>query len=78
LEDGRTVRLAHKGDHAIYADGRTAQIVTGTGDANGNVALVGSLLGNGDQIINTPQGAIIFHMREGVPMDEDFLPAIAD
>ncbi|MVW89259.1 hypothetical protein EI969_25550 [Pseudomonas sp. PB101] len=78
LEDGRTVRLAHKGDHAIYADGSTAQIVTGSGDASGNVALVGSLLGNGDQIINTPQGACIFHVREGVPMDEDFLPAIAD
>lgn len=77
LENGRSVRIARKGDYVLYADGSTAQIVTGAGQANSDVALVGSLLSNGDEIINTPQSGSVFVMREGVPMAEDFLPSIA-
>jgi hypothetical protein len=78
LENGQLVRAARKGDYVMYADGSTAQIVTGAGQANSDVALVGSLLSNGDEIINTPQSACVFVAREGVPMAKDFLPSIAD
>jgi hypothetical protein len=60
----------------VYADGSTARIVTGAGEGNSHVALVGSVLSNGDEIINTPQGALLLIAREGVPMADDFLPAI--
>jgi hypothetical protein len=76
LADGRQARAACKGDQVVYADGSTARIVTGAGEGNSHVALVGSVLSNGDEIINTPQGALLLVAREGVPMAEDFLPAI--
>jgi len=77
LESGLSVRVALKGDYVRYADGSTAQIITGAGQANNDVALVGSVLSNGDEIINTPQDGYVFIAREGVSMVEDFLPAIA-
>ena len=72
------VRAAQKGDHVVYADGRTAQIVTGAGQDYDHVALVGSLLCNGDEIINTLQGGCLLVGREGVAMAEDFLPSIKE
>ena len=78
LENGRSVRGALKGDYVLYADGSTAQIITGAGQVNNDVALVGSVLSNGDEIINTPQDGFVFIAREGVSMVEDFLPSIAD
>ncbi|WP_223549391.1 hypothetical protein [Pseudomonas sp. A-B-19] len=78
LENGRSVRVARKGDYVLYADGSTAQIITGAGLDNNDVALVGSVLSNGDEIINTPQGGYVFIAREGVSMGEDFLPSVAD
>jgi len=75
LENGQTVRAARKGDHVMYADGSSAHIITGAGEANSNVALVGSLLSNGDEIINTPQSTCVLIAREGVPMAKDFLPS---
>lgn len=74
--DGRELRAAQKGDHVVYADGSTARIVTGAGESNSDVALVGSRLSNGDEIINTPQGSALFIARKGEPNAEDFLPAI--
>ncbi|CAI8951681.1 MULTISPECIES: hypothetical protein [Pseudomonas] len=76
LESGQKVRAAQKGDYVVYADGRTAQIVTGAGQGNSDVALVGSRLCNGDEIINTLQGGCLLVGREGVAMAEDFLPSI--
>lgn len=76
LDNGQQVRVAQKGDCAVYADGSTAQIVTGAGEGNGHWALVGSRLSNGDEIIDTPQGIGLFVVREGVPMPDDFLPLI--
>lgn len=73
--DGQPLRAARKGDHVVYADGSTAQIITAAGEANGHVALVGSCLSNGDEIINTCQDVMLLIAREGVPMAEDFLPA---
>ncbi|WP_277537756.1 hypothetical protein [Pseudomonas baetica] len=58
--------------------GRRAQIVTGAGQENSHVALVGSRLCNGDEIINTLQGGFLIVGREGVPMVEDFLPSIKE
>ncbi|MCL6704234.1 hypothetical protein [Pseudomonas sp. T1.Ur] len=75
LEDGR-LRVAQKGDQAVYPDGTTARIVTTAGAANSNIALVGSRLSNGDEIINTLQGRFLIIVREGVVMADDFLPAL--
>ena len=75
LENGEQVRLAHKGDCVLYSDGSTAQIITGAGRGNSHVALVGSRLCNGDDIINTPQPHGLFVARQGVPLADDFLPA---
>jgi hypothetical protein len=76
LSDGQQVCVAQKGDYAVYPDGKTAQIVTGAGHENSDTALVGSMLSNGDQIINTPQNLGMFVLREGVPKAEDFLPTV--
>ena len=76
LDNGQQVRVAQIGDIAVYADGSTAQIVTGAGQGNSHWALVGSQLSNGDEIVNTPQCLGLFVEREGVPMPDDFLPTI--
>lgn len=76
LPNGLEVRAAQKGDHAVYPDGTKAQIVTASGHDFDHIALVGSCLSNGDQIINTPQDAAVLVERKGVPMAEDFLPTI--
>jgi hypothetical protein len=76
IGDGQEVRAAQKGDYVMYPDGNTAQIVTGAGEEYGHVALVGSRLCNGDEIINTLQGGMLLVGREGVPFAEDFLPCI--
>jgi hypothetical protein len=76
LDNGQKVRVARKGDDVMYADGSTAQIMTGAGQDYDYLALVGSYLTNGDQIINTPQGSALYVVREGVTMAEDFLPSI--
>ncbi|EPA93934.1 hypothetical protein [Pseudomonas sp. G5(2012)] len=78
LENGQSVHGARKGDYVMYVDGSTAQIITGAGQVNNDVALVGSLLSNGDEIINTPQDGLVFVAREGESMVKDFLPSIAD
>lgn len=77
LADGSQVRAAHKGDYVVYPDGTTAHIVTCAGEANNHIALVGSTLNNGDEIINTPQSSVVLIAREGVQMADDFLMAIA-
>lgn len=74
LENGEEVRAAHRGDRVLYPDGSTAQIITGAGHSNSHVALVGSRLCNGDDIINTPQPHVLFVARQGVPLADDFLP----
>jgi len=78
LDNGWKVQAAQKGDQVVYADGSTARIVTAAGAANSNIALVGSRLSNGDEIINTPQDGLVFVAREGESMVKDFLPSIAD
>ena len=74
LDGGRKVYAAHKGDYAVYPDGSAAQIVTGAGESNSDVALVGSRLDNGDTINNTPQSSFLMVERKDHSMPEDFLP----
>lgn len=77
LQDGTKVSIALVGDEVVYADGTKASIVTGSGKditRNGcEIALVDSLLSNGDRIISTPQVTGMLVEREGVPMGEMFL-----
>ena len=75
LADGREVAGARVGDYAVYPDGTEAQILTGAGEANSQIALVGSRLSNGDEIINTPQGHLLLLQRQDVAWPDDFLPA---
>lgn len=78
LEGGREVRGAQTGDLVTYPDGSTAQIITGSGEQYSDLALVGSRLSNGDEIINTLQSCALLVMRKGVSMPEDFLPPVSD
>ncbi|WP_373225793.1 PAAR domain-containing protein [Enterobacter cloacae complex sp. ESBL7] len=77
LPDGRKVNVALEGDDVVYPDGKTAKIVTGSGrmsEVNGrSVALVGSRLNNGDEIISTPQSSEVLLHREGEQLPGDFL-----
>lgn len=76
LDCGRKVRAAQKGDVVTYTNGSTARIVTTAGEGNSHLALVGSRLSNGDEIIDTPQRIGLFVVREGESMGEDFLPPV--
>jgi len=79
LSDGTKVNVALQGDEVVYADGRTAKIITGAGkrsEVNArSVALVGSRLDNGDEIISTLCHGPMIVGREGETMPEDFLPS---
>lgn len=76
LNNGQQARAAQKGDQVVYTDGSTAQIITAAGEKYSHIALVGSYLSNGDQIINTPQDSCLLIARGGVSMAEDFLPIL--
>lgn len=79
LDDGQKANIALVGDEVIYPDGSTARIVIGSGSkfrkGEQSIALVGSLLSNGDVIISTPQEGCTLNELKGLPMDADFLPA---
>lgn len=68
---------ARVGDKAVYTDGREATIICGAGKARmmqgKSMALVGSMLDNGDVIISTPQGREMFVFREGDTLPDAFL-----
>ena len=77
LDNGRYASIATAGDIVTYPDGSTAAIVTRAGKASMwkgvGVALVGSVLDNGDEIISTPQGHTYLVTREGIVSGADFL-----
>ncbi|WP_236307917.1 PAAR domain-containing protein [Enterobacter bugandensis] len=77
LENGRYASTATAGDTVTYPDGSTATIATSAGATsmcNGaGVALVGSVLDNGDEIISTPQGHTYLVTRNGIASGADFL-----
>jgi uncharacterized Zn-binding protein involved in type VI secretion len=76
-ENGEMMSVALKGDEVVYPDETTARIVTSTGKSkiyNGcGIALIGSKLDNGDEIISTPQYGAMCVDREGLPSANDFL-----
>ncbi|WP_191831090.1 hypothetical protein [Pseudomonas fluorescens] len=80
LQDGSVACVALVGDVVEYPDGSQAQIVSGAGQhANWNdrgFALVGRVLSNGDEIINTPQDSMLLTQLAGVPMSDDFLTVV--
>jgi hypothetical protein len=76
LADGSEVAGARVGDCAVYPDGTMAGVVTGAGKANSQMALVGSRLSNGDEIIDTPQGSLLLLQRKDVAWPDDFLPDV--
>jgi uncharacterized Zn-binding protein involved in type VI secretion len=69
--------MAQVGDKVVYPDGSEAMIISGAGVANMidgvPVAIVGSELDNGDEIVSTPQGSRLFCLREGDERPEGFL-----
>lgn len=78
LDNGQWVSVLSEGCTVTYPDGTQARIVTSAGSqftsCNGKgIALVNSLLDNGDEIIGTPQSSSILVGRVGEPMPEDFL-----
>lgn len=74
LEDGTLVNVALIGDEVRYPDGTTAKISTGVGNtSHKSVALVGSSLDNGDEIISSPQGNVRRVVRAGESLLVNFL-----
>lgn len=78
IESGEKLTVAQMGDPVEYPDGSLAYIKTGAGKANGNLALVGSRLDNGDEIINSRQCTGSICIRKNSPVASDFLPALED
>ncbi|WP_062380278.1 hypothetical protein [Pseudomonas abietaniphila] len=76
LDNGEEIRAAHKGDTVTYPDGSSARISTGAGVQYRDLALVGSRLSNGDEIINTRQSGALILARDGAALGDDFLPPI--
>ena len=76
-KNGVWASVLTEGCMVSYPDGSRARIVSSAGSRNRynvrGVALVGSILDNGDEIISTPQGSSIMIVREGVPQSDDFL-----
>lgn len=73
LDSGEEVRVACAGDLVEYADGSSSAIRSESGEEGGQVAVVGSRLANGDEIIDTPQGGMQLVKREGKPFSPDHL-----
>jgi hypothetical protein len=76
-DNGPLASVLMEGCTVSYPDGTTARIVSSAGSANTfdgrGIALVGSVLDNGDEIISTPQSLGLLVDRAGVAMPEDFL-----
>lgn len=71
LPNGDKVRVACAGDLVEYADGSSAVILSESGEEHGQVAVVGSRIANGDEIIDTPQRVTHLIKREGKPFSLD-------
>lgn len=71
LPNGDKVRVACAGDLVEYADGSSAAILSESGENQGQVAVVGNRIANGDEIIDTPQNKTHLVKREGKPFSLD-------
>ncbi|CAA0190634.1 PAAR domain-containing protein [Acinetobacter baumannii] len=69
--------IARVGDEVLYADGTTSKIISGAGTAcvveGLPVALVGSRLENGDEIIDSPNTTIAIRIYKDQPKPKNFL-----
>jgi len=69
--------VARVGDDVIYADGTVSKIISGSGSTclveGVPVALVGSRLENGDEIIESPNTAVTIRIFKYEPLPEGFL-----
>ncbi|MDC4513006.1 PAAR domain-containing protein [Acinetobacter baumannii] len=69
--------IARVGNEVIYADGTTSKIISGAGTAcvieGLPVALVGSRLENGDEIIDSPNTTIAIRIYKDQPLPQNFL-----
>lgn len=69
--------IARVGDEVIYADGTTSKIISGAGTAciieGSSVALVGSRLENGDEIIESPNTSIAIRIFKDQLAPKNFL-----
>ena len=69
--------VARVGDEVIYADGTTSKIISGAGVAciveGASVALIGSRLENGDEIIDSPDTSVRFQIFKDEPTPKGFL-----
>ena len=69
--------IAAVGDEAIYQDGSNSKIISGAGEEGKiegfEVALVGSRLENGDEIIESLQSSFVFRLYADRAIPEDFL-----
>ena len=74
--------IARVGDEVIYADGATSKIISGAGTAcivDGlSVALIGSRLENGDEIVDSPNNAVAINIFKGDKAPQDFLVSEQD
>ena len=69
--------IARVGDDVIYEDGTVSKIISGAGRAciveGKSVALVGSHLENGDEIIDSPNKSVAINIFKGDKAPEGFL-----
>ncbi|MEB7641002.1 PAAR domain-containing protein [Acinetobacter pittii] len=69
--------IARVGDEVIYTDGTTSKIISGAGTAcivdGSPVALVGSRLENGDEIIESPNNTIAIRIYKDQALPQNFL-----
>lgn len=69
--------IARIGDEVIYADGTISKIISGAGPAcvveGLPVALVGSCLENGDEIIDSPNTSVAIRIYKDQPKPKNFL-----
>lgn len=80
LDNGEWATVVTEGATVSYPDGTTAKIANSAGSSytidEKGIAVVGSQLDNGDEIISTPSNITTFTEREGVAMPVDFLAAV--
>lgn len=69
--------IAAVGDEVIYEDGTTSKIISGAGEEGKfegfELALVGSHLENGDEIIDSQQSGFVFRIYKNKPIPKGFL-----
>ena len=73
----RELSIGRVGDDVIYADGTISKIISGAGDVcivdGASVALIGSRLENGDEIVDSSATGITIRIFKDQPTPKNFL-----